>query len=140
MFARSVVMVSAILVLATGFSAGGEQKGDKENLQGEWLVVSMELSGQKTTLFDGNNLVIKGDEWAGPASGKNTFKIDSTKNPKEIDLESDKGGKLNTWRGIYKIEGDTFTFCRSHAPDGARPKEFKGGEGVALMVYKRVKK
>jgi uncharacterized protein (TIGR03067 family) len=140
MIARYVVMVSAILVLASGLSAGGDEKAELDKLQGEWMVVSVETSGQKQdeNQYKGLKVVVKGTEWT-PPRGKLmfTFTIDPTKKPKQLDLEV-KGG--STWQGIYKIEGDTLTFCRSHAAGGERPKEFKGGEGVFLMVCKRAGK
>jgi uncharacterized protein (TIGR03067 family) len=136
MIARYVVMVSAILVLAGGSSAGDKKNDDQKQLQGKWKVLSSEISGKK--IKGGERfLVIKGNEWTAPVGAMFTFKIDPTKKPKELDLLGRNGG---TWRGIYKIEGDSLTFCRSHGSGGERPKEFKGGEGVVLFVYKRAEK
>ena len=42
-----------------------------------------------------------------------------------------------TWRGIYTLEGDRLTFCRSRVPGGERPTAFTAGPGVVLIVYKR---
>jgi uncharacterized protein (TIGR03067 family) len=118
---------------------GGEKKDDKksdtEQLQGEWTVVSVELSGKQRDNTTNLKLVVKGDDWTPPAGGRKlTFKLDTTKSPKWLTL-SGQGG--NEWPGIYKIEGDTFTFCRSVGPGGERPTEFKGGPGVFLMVCNR---
>jgi uncharacterized protein (TIGR03067 family) len=140
MIARSVVMISAILLLAGGVSAGGNQKDDKDVLQGAWAIVSQEVSGIKATedaVKLRKPLVVKGDTWTRPSGEQLTFKIDPAKNPKELDVI--QSGTGATWRGIYKIEGDTLTVCRSQGANLDRPKEFKGGKGVALMVYKRLK-
>ena len=140
MIARHVVMVSAILLLTRGFSAGDYKKDDKDRLQGHWTVVSVELSGNKQ---DGDEvkklkpIMVKGSEWTAPTGDKFNFKINPTRIPKEIDLQSDMGGQVLIWRGIYKLEKDTLTFCRSQGPDGERPKEFRGSEGEILLVFKR---
>jgi uncharacterized protein (TIGR03067 family) len=136
MIARYLVMVSAILMLAGGSSAGDKKNDDQKQLQGQWRVVSSEISGKKIKGGEGF-LVIKGNKWRAPVGATFTFKLDPTKKPKELDLLSSKGG---IWRGIYKIEGDSLTFCRSHGSAGERPKNFKGGEGVVLFVYKRAEK
>jgi uncharacterized protein (TIGR03067 family) len=143
MIARGTVMVCAVLLLAGGLNAAGDKKEDKDKLQGEWTVVSMDLSGMKLEGDDLKKLqplTIKGNDWTAPSGGKFTIKLDPAKNPKQIDLQMEKGGQTSTWPGIYKIEGDTFTFCRSQGPDGERPKEFKSGDGVALLVFKRAGK
>jgi uncharacterized protein (TIGR03067 family) len=140
MIARYAVMVAVMLPLASGFSAAGDKKDGTDQLQGEWVVVSVELAGKKLEGGKERKLVVKGDEWTAPSGGKFKFKIDATKSPKQLDLSSDKSGQERTWPGIYKIEGDTLTFCRSHGPGGERPVEFKGGPGVFLMVCKRAGK
>jgi uncharacterized protein (TIGR03067 family) len=142
MIGRFVVV--SVIVLVGGFCAGNDRKADKKNdkdqLQGEWVVVSIENSGKKVDSKD-RKLVVKQDEWTAPGGGKFKFKIDATKDPKQLDLTREIDGKDSTWVGIYKIEGDTVTFCRSTSPRGdRRPTEFKAGQGVFLMVCKRAGK
>jgi uncharacterized protein (TIGR03067 family) len=136
-------MVSMI-VLACGVSAGGDQQDDKSKLQGEWKLISMEASGKKKSddALKDSKVVIKDDGWLSPGGIQFTFKIDPTKDPKHLDLSgSPGGGGLDmTWPGIYKIEGETLTFCRSLGAPGQRPSEFKAGEGIVLMVLKRAGK
>jgi uncharacterized protein (TIGR03067 family) len=134
-------MVASVVLMVGGFCAGDDKKDDKDQLQGEWVVVSAERSGTKLDPM-GRKLVVKGDEWAPPGSQKLKFKfkLDAAENPKQLDLVADQGGIEQTWPGIYKIEGDTFTFCRSGRPGGERPTEFKGGTGVFLMICKRAEK
>jgi len=140
MIARYAVVLAVMLPLTSGFSAAGDRKDAKDQLQGEWVVVSVELAGKMRENAKDRKLVVKGDEWTAPSGGKFKFKIDATKSPKQLDLRSDNSGQDLTWPGIYKIEGDTLTFCRSHGPGGERPTEFKGGPGVFLMVCKRAVK
>jgi uncharacterized protein (TIGR03067 family) len=147
MISRIVVVSTALLV--GGFCAGdGKQdvkKDDKDQLQGEWVVVSVEVSTlDKSEVLKGKKLVVKGDELTAPSKTdempKFKFKLDAGTNPKQIDLTFDAGGKDLTFAGIYKIEGDTFTICRSAAPGGARPMDYKGAPGIFLMVCKRAEK
>jgi uncharacterized protein (TIGR03067 family) len=144
MFARFVVMVSTILVLISGLNAGDVKKDEKDKLQGEWTVVSVEVSGKK---LDEDNvkklkpLIIKGGEWTAPGGGKFTYKNDPTKTPKHLDLmREERGGMVATWQGIYKIEDSTLTFCRPLGDNVERPREFKAGDGVILFVFKRSSK
>jgi uncharacterized protein (TIGR03067 family) len=128
-----------VVLLAAGLCAGDDKKDDKDLLQGQWVIVSANLRGKEADRLKGGKLVVKGDEWilTGPAQEpKVKFKLDASTNPKQLDLTR---GEL-TRPGIYKIDGDTLTFCRSLVEGGDRPTEFKGGPGVALMVYKRAEK
>ena len=47
------------------------------------------------------------------------------------------GGKEYPSRGIYKIEGDTITYCWATSKDKPRPKKFEStpDSGVVLMVF-----
>lgn len=134
--------VASVVLLVGGFCIGDDKKSDKDLLQGEWVVVSAEIAGRKAERLEGKKLVVKGDDWTPPTGGKikMKFKLDDAKTPKHLDLVGDVDGNERTWPGIYKIEGNTFTFCRSAGPGGERPTEFKSGDGASLMVFKRAEK
>ncbi len=136
MIARCLVVVAGIL-LASGIAPAHQQKDDKDALQGEWTVVSTEVNGKDYPANKGKKLVVKGDEWTAPGGGEFKFKVDGTKTPKQLDLYLSSKIVDLTWAGIFKIEGDTLTFCRPSTAGDERPKEFKGGEGMFLMVLKR---
>ena len=144
MIPRYVLMAAAILLPAGALSAGDEKKTDKEKLQGEWTLVKAVVGGKEQgadKIKAAKPLVIKGDQWTPPSrKPKLTFAINSTKNPKHLDLRPEGAGDRFIYKGIYKLEGDTLTFCRGSGPAIERPKEFKGGESVALFVYKRAGK
>src|SRR5262245_56018434 len=114
MIARFVVM--CVVLSAGGLCAGddtkGEKKDDKDQLQGEWVVVKAEVAGKELASLKDKKLVVKGDEWTAPTGRELTFKfkLDAAKNPKQIDLKLDAGGAEMTLPGIYKIEGDTLTY------------------------------
>ena len=70
-----------------------------------------------------------------------TYRIDSDKKPKHIDLigtEGDNKGKAA--QGIYSIEGDTLQICYT-MPGQKRPEQFesKVDSGITLVVWKRSK-
>jgi uncharacterized protein (TIGR03067 family) len=137
--------VSAVLVGLAG-AAAGDGAGDKERLQGEWAALSIKFGD--TTLPDKavmkSNLVIKGDVYVGTINqldmGRHRIALDESKDPKQIDLTPIWEGGGGTVKGIYKLDGDTLTVCRPITAAGARPKEFKAGEGVGVGVYKRAAK
>jgi uncharacterized protein (TIGR03067 family) len=72
---------------------------------------------------------------------KGTSTLDSTKDPKEMDstLTGPEEHKGKVVRGIYKVEGDTLTWC--WAVERPRPRTFKADEaaGHNLSRYRGVK-
>ena len=165
LFAKLRVALAALLALAVlGLGAGGVAyhalaadapaaakeggaKGDLDKLQGTWLIVSMEMGGKKAPEDEvkGYTFVVKDDK-ATLSDGKGltqeaVLKLDPGKDPKEIDMAVDEGGKNEVHKGIYKLEGDTLTLCKSHPPD-ERPGAFATKEGEkwpALVVFKKKK-
>jgi uncharacterized protein (TIGR03067 family) len=128
---------------AVVFLGDKEKKGktDQDAIQGKWVLASGEKEGEKAPpeivgkvfiTFTGDKLAVSFGE-----NKEGTFKLDPSKKPKAIDLSV--GGK--NIRGIYKLEGDTFTICANEPDKDGRPGEFKTGpgSGTVLMVLKRVK-
>jgi len=71
----------------------GAESKDPRDRKGEWV-----FKGEKQLLrHDGKD----------DAEGWQPFRLDSTKSPKEIDLQGPGG----TAKGIYRLEGDTLTVC-----------------------------
>jgi uncharacterized protein (TIGR03067 family) len=135
MFTRAILPFSVVFLIAGGEPTKDAEK-ESEKLQGEWKVVSMDLLGKELdadTIKKLKPLVVKGNKWTAPTGEKLSFKVDPTKKPKELDVVFNE----RTFRGIYKLEGDTLTFCRPASASAERPKEFKPGDKVALFVYKR---
>jgi uncharacterized protein (TIGR03067 family) len=120
---------------------------DKDRLQGTWKAVKMESQGREATEDEvkKGTMVIKGDKLTTVRpdgfTAESQITIDPTQRPKTIDLVPQDGPdteKGKTFRGIYKLDGDTLTLCMN-GPDMERPQEFKteAGSQVMLMTLKR---
>jgi uncharacterized protein (TIGR03067 family) len=139
------------LGVAVAAAVGAQDKKD-EKLDGTWLIVGMEKAGEKlpdelfkkapekdrTVKIAGDKLIaMKGDK-----EDSLSVKFDPTKTPKQVtSTEAKPGGKTETTVGIYKLEGDTLTFCMVESEKEAdRPKEFKTGKDskAMILVLKRV--
>jgi uncharacterized protein (TIGR03067 family) len=114
---------------------------DKDALQGDWIMEFLEQRGVQSKT--GFKVTVKGDQWILYPAGaegtglSRTFRIDSSKNPKTFDLIS-QGDQVSP--GIYKLEGDVLTMCRTSGT-GDRPTEFKTtADGGILTVWKRASK
>jgi RNA polymerase sigma factor (sigma-70 family) len=124
------------------------KKSDKESIQGKWKVDSAKANGQEPQGDEGER--IKGSTWTITTDkitvtfkGEDrvaTYEIDPAPKPKTINVMTEKEG---TFKGIYKLDGDTLTICASIGRgDNERPTEFESKEGgsTMLLVLKRAKK
>jgi uncharacterized protein (TIGR03067 family) len=141
-------MKHLLALLALGLFCGADVPGDevqkdKAKLQGTWKAVTVQEHGElkedtqeHRLVFAGNQFRIKkGDETI--VQGK--FKIDSSKKPKEIDIEITEASKAKikgkTALGIYGLEGQTLKWCANEPGSPERPKEFSGkAETKHLLV------
>jgi uncharacterized protein (TIGR03067 family) len=140
LFAAVFLLVSAGLVLAGGADS------DLKRMAGKWRLVSYVKDGKATpadkvattrTVFEADGTyTVRRD---GQVVTRAKVKIDASKNPRQTDVTYADGDlKGKTVLGIYKLEGETATFC--HAPPGKpRPTEFssKPGSEHVLIVNKR---
>lgn len=106
-------------------------KRDRQRIEGTWMVVALEASGNKAMDEDAKKLkvVIGADgSWSVSSDGnevnQGTSTIDPLKSPKTIDFTptvGDDKGKQSL--GIYEVGDSTLKFCV--APSGKqRPAEF----------------
>jgi uncharacterized protein (TIGR03067 family) len=124
-------------------------KKDRASLQGVWVCTKISSNGRTidatdekqiprpmTVSFDGEKLVFAQGDSKGPAT---TYKIDTSKKPKAIDI-----GKA---KGIYALDGDRLKLKYFKEKDqddkrNVRPADFgtEKGDGFASFEFKRQKK
>jgi RNA polymerase sigma factor (sigma-70 family) len=126
--ALGLLALAALVVLSLFLlRPAPKPKSDQELLQGTWGAVGQVVIGGQGFPGDGvggtftaDRVTLGGIGW----SLQFTYRLDPTKNPKEIDLFPVAGA--NPWLGIYRLEGDQLQLIYSTTP-GVRPNEFAGG-------------
>ena len=121
-----------------GRCEGGEDRGDRDKIQGTWTIVAGEKAGQQApadvvkegrmTFSDGKFTWKMGDR-----QSEGTFTLDGGKTPGQITLTL--GGK--TLGGIYRLAGDDLELCVGAGDE--RPAGFtsEAGAKTVLLVLKR---
>jgi uncharacterized protein (TIGR03067 family) len=152
--AVSVIAVIFAVAVSSGHSqekkGEGAGKNDRASLQGVWACTRISFNGRTidatdekqvprplTIRFDGDKLVFAEGGKKGPAM---TYRIDSSKKPKAIDI-----GKA---KGIYAIDGDRLKL-KYFAPKNkdkddkrnVHPTDFgtEDGDGFVSCEFKRQK-
>jgi uncharacterized protein (TIGR03067 family) len=134
----TLAAVGCVLLAHDGLAQAAD--ADLQPLQGKWTVESFDYNGNPVDVMQGAVREFKEEKYTlspkvGDAIG-GIVKLDSTKNPKEIDLEING----RTLKGIYALDGDSLRMC--YTLNGAeRPTELvsKPDSGVVLVVHKRAK-
>jgi uncharacterized protein (TIGR03067 family) len=141
------ISAGLLLVLAANLAgAADDEESDKKALQGTWDIVSLERSGSEVKPQKGTAMVVTGDKFVIRAGERvlaaGTFKLDTSKSPKVSEMTYTEGlatEKGKTFKGIYRLEKDRWTFCRGRSPDQGPPAEFKTtpDSGGFLVVYEK---
>jgi len=121
-------------------------KDDAAQLQGTWAIVSVDIDGRHLAMdaIKSATLSVRGTQYSfrlDQTAWELTFKVDPSKTPKAIDLRVVKGpeqGKV--YHGIYKIDNDLYTICRTTVPGKERPHEFatRAESGLMIVVWRHV--
>jgi uncharacterized protein (TIGR03067 family) len=141
---QTMIMVMATAACLTASQPPGT-KSDQDALQGAWRVVGVEHDGKakpeefmkkydEVWMFKGStyNVITLGI--------KGSYKLDSSKKPKEIDMAGDNPPTVE--KGIYELNADELKLALELDDRRPRPKEFKTmpGSEVIVLVLKRVQK
>ena len=110
------------LMLGAAHAQKVDVKSDLDKLQGSWAMVLFFANGEElpADLVKTGEVLIDDNEYRpklGATVETATVRLDSSKSPKQIDITYTTGFlKGNTTRGIYKLDGDTWTICRGITP------------------------
>src|SRR5687767_16006711 len=114
-------------------------------LDGTWVAASAERNGKPADELKGHRLTFAGDTFVIERDGKmlykGTFKADPAKKPAQIDFRNREGeAKGQTWRGIYRLEGDTLK-TNDNAPDTKKPRPTQftttPDSGHVMLTFRR---
>jgi uncharacterized protein (TIGR03067 family) len=146
-------VVACVILLGSGAWATERDnepavKAELKKLEGTWEGYAVEGKGEKpdrgpvhiriTIAGDKISAVDLGNKEKDMGSG--TFKIDPTKQLKEIDATGIvlPGKREKTYQGIYELDGDTLKWCVDNRQK-ERPTEFRTVSGNFLLILKRKK-
>jgi uncharacterized protein (TIGR03067 family) len=149
---QEVDMLTEALMLATlgvsGVAVGSQRVAgakDPGELQGKWTAVRAEQDGREAADIVGHVLLIENGKFRIQEKGvtiyEGTLGLDESARPWAIDFKhTNSSSQGKTWRGIYRIDGDTLTVCdNAGAVQKARPMNFetRTDSGLVLVVFKR---
>jgi uncharacterized protein (TIGR03067 family) len=147
---RSLFAVCLLVGASAALAAPAKDKEDKDDIKkfaGDWTVASWKQGGADLDAdrLEAAKWSVKDNKYTFEMDGnaeEGTIKLDPTKKVPTIDLTITGGNdKGKEQPGIYKIDGDTITFCFARPGGTDRPKDFTSTEDDSniLIVMKRKK-
>jgi uncharacterized protein (TIGR03067 family) len=145
-----MLVLMGVLTLVPGAPPEDAARADRDKLQGNWRMVSMEIDGIKAPdqVVKTFSLSFKDDKYtslqADPAKlgagarKTGSFTIDPSKDPRAMNiLPADGEDKGKTWSLIYSLEGNTLRICGAEVgKDRPTAFESKPGTGIILMTLR----
>ena len=138
----ATALVLAALPLQASDKKRATDNASLKKMQGSWKIKLASYAGGDAAFGPNSRFTIKGNTLTmllfildEQRKFVYTMKVDASKTPKQVDLVFK--GKTRT-RGIYKIEGDTFTICLAKT----QPTKFESKRGgkATLWVLERAPK
>jgi uncharacterized protein (TIGR03067 family) len=145
MLPRTLMLATAGIVAIAAGSREVASAEDLGQLKGKWTAVRAERDGREAADIVGHLLLIDGGEFRiqerGATIYEGTLGLDLSASPSAIDFKhAGPSSRGKTWRGIYRIDGETLTIC-DNAGDlqKGRPTSFgtRPNSGFVLVVFKR---
>jgi uncharacterized protein (TIGR03067 family) len=137
---RKLLVVAALAALAFApapfpRTARQPEPDDLKKLQGVWVQESLNgrpVAGESAFRIQGERAIWEapGDVWV--------MKLDRTRTPTHVTF-THAFGRPTTYLGVYRLEGDTFTYnVRANVPEAQRPLDFDTRHPLAYVaVYRR---
>ncbi|HEX5106688.1 MAG TPA: TIGR03067 domain-containing protein [Pirellulaceae bacterium] len=138
-------VISLIAICAATSARAEDAPDDLKLLAGTWKPAAADLGGNKidAMVLEKASFVVEGDKYTVTVNDfteKGSFKIEPTKEPKQLDFfptEGSNNGK--TFLCVYKFDGECLTICYS-LDTISRPENFEPLSNTLLLVqYERVK-
>jgi uncharacterized protein (TIGR03067 family) len=113
-------------------------------MQGRWLLFDRVADGEKIDVAGSDGINIHDNIMMLPFGEVSpvSFKLDTTRKPKQITLTIKSLGTDAKMNGIYWLDGDDLQFCfADKGEDRTPPKDFvsKPGSGHKLFILKRLR-
>jgi uncharacterized protein (TIGR03067 family) len=131
--------------ISTAVSAEAEER---QKLRGTWSFVKSfdeaspkkESRGTVQIVFNGDAISFVSETTNRNAQG--TYTVNTSTNPKTMDISLDNSGKKRITQAIYELDDDTLKLCHYLGPKASkeRPKEFVADKQTVVGLLKREKK
>jgi uncharacterized protein (TIGR03067 family) len=144
---RAVWLLAGVLLAVTALGSDAPKEYDgatqEPGIEGVWSEVSYEVDGSKEpcAVPDVGMVFRRGEyRWTGPVvNSRGVYRIDTSHTPALVDrTETAEKGDGRTYKGIYRVEGDTLKLAWCRVGD-QRPKGFYSDKQVIFATFKRVK-
>jgi uncharacterized protein (TIGR03067 family) len=139
----ALLLTTGLVVVGAPGSKEAPKKAEPPPLVGEWECTAVVVGGQNLPPPEAARIAFTADgkfrsDFGGERSA-GTYRADTTKDPAELDLATEKAADAKS--AIFKVEDGVLTICAAEG-NGGRPATFgsPAGSRVTLLTYKRAEK